>query len=51
MAKIKRENAEMIRGINDVISGDVKIVEFTRKGVVRGLHSPIEIKRPNQYKK
>ena len=49
MGKIKRSNVKEIKGITNELSGAGTILEFTRKGVIRGLRNPIHIKRPNQY--
>lgn len=51
MAKIERKSSELIEGITGVASGSIQVLEFTRKGVIRGLSRPIKVKRPNQYKK
>lgn len=50
MAKIKRSTAKIKQGITGVVSGSEAILEFTRKGVLKGLSEPIKIKRPNQYR-
>lgn len=51
MAKINRSKAQQTKGINNVLSGGMPLLEFTRKGVIKGLKKSIHIKRPNQYKK
>lgn len=51
MAKIRRQSSELIEGITGIASGELPVIEFTRKGVIRGLSKPIKVKRPNQYKK
>ena len=50
MEKIKYRSSELLEGVTGVGSGQVKVIEFTRKGVIRGLKQPIKVKRPNQYK-
>lgn len=51
MAKIKRSTAQIKQGVIGVVSGSEAILEFTRKGVIRGLSQAIKVKRPNQYNK
>lgn len=51
MAKIKRSTAKEIIGVGGELSGSIPILEFTRKGVIRGLKQQVHVKRPNQYPK
>ncbi len=51
MAKIKRVTAKQTRGVLNELSGVNDILEFTRKGVIKGLKQSVHVKRPNQYKK
>ena len=50
MAKIDRSDAKQLQGVTGVLSGVEDRLEFTRKGVIRGLKEPVHVKRPNQYK-
>lgn len=50
MAKIKRSNLQVTKGVTNELSGVGTVIEATRKGVIRGLKEPIHVKRPNQYK-
>ncbi len=51
MGKIERSTAKQLQGVTGVLSGVENVLEFTRKGVIRGLKDPVHVKRPNQYKK
>jgi hypothetical protein len=50
MAKIDRENSRLTAGMLQALSGEGRLIEFVRTGVIRTIKEPIRIKRPNQYK-
>lgn len=51
MAETKRQNAELVQGITQPLSGTTLPIDFQRNGVIKGLNESIKVKRPNQYLK
>lgn len=50
MAKVKRNTAEFLLGINDRNSGTLYFLKFVRNGVIQLADESLAVKRPNQYK-
>jgi len=50
MAKIKHQQSQIKHGVRGPGSGQNTVINMLRKGVITGLHEPIKVKRPGQYK-
>jgi len=49
MEKVKRNTAKFLLGINDVNSGTLYFLKFSRNGVIQMNDENPHVKRPNQY--
>jgi len=50
MEKVKYNTASFKLGINDVNSGTLNMLKFSKNGVVQLSDENIHVKRPDQYK-
>lgn len=50
MAKVKMNTAKFLLGINDVNSGTLQMLKFSKNGRIQLTDEDVHVKRPNQYK-